>query len=72
MRKTITYLSVIVVFLLVGCTSYWTNPTQWREQFTEATTVCQGYVRTDHQLFSRCMSVHGWAQSDELLRNGLP
>jgi hypothetical protein len=72
MRKTITYLSVIVVSLLAGCTGYWTDPTQWREQYTEAATVCQRYVRTDNQLFSRCMSVHGWTQSDQLLRNGLP
>jgi hypothetical protein len=72
MRKTITSLSVIVVSLLAGCTSYWTAPTQWREQYTEAATVCQDYLRTDNQLFSRCMSVHGWPQSNELLRNGLP
>ena len=72
MRKTITCLSVPGVSLLAGCTSYWTDLIQWREQYTEATGVCQRYVRTDNQLFSRCMSVHGWTQSDQLLRHGLP
>jgi len=72
MRKAITYLSVIVVSLLAGCTSYWADPIQWREQYTEAAIVCQRYVRTDNQLLSHCMSVHGWTQSDQLLRHGLP
>jgi len=72
MWHTITYLSILVVSLLTGCTHYWTSPIQWREQYTEAAAVCQGYVRTDSQMFPRCMSVHGWAQSYELLRNGLP
>jgi hypothetical protein len=71
MRKTIICLSVIVVSLLAGCTSYWTDPTQWRKQYTEDATVCQRYVRTGNHLFSRCMSVHEWTQSDQLLRNGL-
>jgi hypothetical protein len=72
MWHTVPYLSSIVVSLLAGCTHYWTSPTQWREQYTEAAAVCQGYVRTDNQMFPRCMSGHGWAQSYELLRNGVP
>jgi hypothetical protein len=72
MRK-ITYISVIAVFLLAGCdTNYWIHPTQWREKYTETTALCQGYVWTDNQLFPRCMLIHGWSQSDELLGSNLP
>src|SRR5919109_5371983 len=59
MRHTITYLSIIVISLLAGCTNSWSSLTRWREQYPEAAAVCQGYVRTDHQMFPHCMSVSG-------------
>jgi len=61
-------LSLIAAVLLAGCNiNYWTHPSQWREKYTEATALCQGYVRTDNQTYPRCMMVRGWSQSDELL-----
>jgi hypothetical protein len=68
-------LSVLVAGLLVGCStspSYWTHPTQWREQYAEDAAICQAQARSGTQIFARCMTMQGWPQSDELLRSAFP
>jgi len=47
------YLSILLVILtLTGCTSYWTEPSQWQTKFSADATSCAEQARQETGLYS--------------------
>jgi hypothetical protein len=69
-------ISVIAGLVLAGCTSYWSNPSQWQTKFSADAAFCESQAsqglasaassnERHQQVYQQCMQGRGWPQSQE-------